>query len=186
MSAAADDERESDPVMEKPIKVDEQTDRIVSDLAHFLRSTKKSVVRDAVAEYAESRHALMPIDVGSGGVVDGEGVVGVGESGTGESGPGIAGLSPMQRLALRKNELIREFARHRGTNIRVLQASDTEDDEITLLADTDVIDGGAAVPRLEEIAHRLLATHVTVISTTALSLMQPETYQRALAESHPL
>ena len=27
---------------EKPIKVDERTDRIVTDLAHFLRSTKKA------------------------------------------------------------------------------------------------------------------------------------------------
>ena len=92
----------------------------------------------------------------------------------------------MQRLALRRKDPIREFARHRGTDIRVLEASDGEDHEITLLVETDPIDGAGAVPRLEEIAHRLLATHVTVTSTTALRLMRPDSYRRALAESHHL
>jgi hypothetical protein len=68
----------------------------------------------------------------------------------------------------------------------VLEASDSDDDEITLLVETDPIDGGAAAPRLEDMAHRLLATHVTVISTTALRLMRPESYRRVMAESHPL
>lgn len=71
----------------------------------------------------------------------------------------------MHRLALRKKELVREFARHRGTNVRVLEASDGGDDEI---------------------AHRLLATPVAVISTTAFRLMRPDSRRRALAESHPL
>jgi predicted transcriptional regulator len=165
---------------EKPIKVDEQTDRIVTDLAHFLRSTKKSVVRDAVAEYAASRHALMATHtthaVGAGGLEAEDDVA-----------AGIDGLSPMERLALRRKELIREFARHRGTNIRVLEASDDdEDDEITLLVETDVIDGAGAAPRLAHIATRLLATHVTVISTTGLRLLRPESHRRALAQSYPL
>lgn len=92
----------------------------------------------------------------------------------------------MQRLALRRRELIREFARHRGTGVRVFEASDSEDDELTLLVETDPIDGGGAAPRLEDIARRLLATPVTVISTTALSLMRPDSYRRAMAESRPL
>jgi hypothetical protein len=172
-------------VAEKPIKVDEQTDRIVSDLAHFLRSTKKSVVRDAVAEYAESRHDLMAIGRRSGIRPEGEGAVA--QEGDAAVGPsGIDGLSPMQRLALRRRELIREFARHRGTGVRVYEASDGEDDELTLLVETDPIDGGSAAPRLEDVARRLLATHVTVISTTALSLMRPDSYRRAMAESRPL
>lgn len=147
---------------EKPIKVDEQTDRLVTDLAHFLRSTKKSIVRDAVAEFAESRHDLR------------------------RQRDGIAQLTPLERLALRRRELIREFERHRGTNIRVLDASEGEDDELTLLVETDPIDGGMAAPRLADVARRLLATHVTVISLTALELMRPERHRRALAESRPL
>ena len=92
----------------------------------------------------------------------------------------------MQRLGLRRKELIREFARHRGTNIRVLEASREDDDEITLLVDTDPIDGGGAAPHLQEIAQRLLATDVTVLSMTALRLMQPDRHRRAIEESHPL
>ena len=85
-------------MVEKPIKVDEETDRVVTDLAHFLRSTKKSVVRDAVAEYAESRHALMPTHVGKRGA----GERGAGESNPIEEGTGVDGLTPLQRLGLRR------------------------------------------------------------------------------------
>ena len=163
---------------EKPIKVDEETDRVVTDLAHFLRSTKKSIVRDAVAEFAEARHALLPPPAGASRP---------GDRSAGEDGAGIDRLAPMQRLGLRRKELIREFARHRGTNIRVFDASGENDhSEITLLVDTDVIDGGAAAPRLQEIAQHLLATDVTVVSMTALRLMRPERHRRALAESHTL
>lgn len=38
-----------------PIKVDSETDALISHAAHFLRSSKKDVVGDAVREYVE-RH----------------------------------------------------------------------------------------------------------------------------------
>lgn len=38
-----------------PIKVDSETDALISHAAHFLRSSKKDVVNDAVREYIE-RH----------------------------------------------------------------------------------------------------------------------------------
>ena len=37
-----------------PIKIDAETDQIVSDAAHFLGRTKKDVVSDAVREYVEA------------------------------------------------------------------------------------------------------------------------------------
>ena len=43
-------------MVDRPIKVDERTDRLVTDLAYFLRSSKKAIVRDAVAEFAETHH----------------------------------------------------------------------------------------------------------------------------------
>ena len=43
-------------MVDRSIKVDERTDRLVTDLAYFLRSSKKSIVRDAVAEFAETHH----------------------------------------------------------------------------------------------------------------------------------
>lgn len=155
---------------EKPIKVDERTDRIVTDLAHFLRSTKKAVVRDAVAEYAESRRSLLPD-----------------HAPTGDDG-GIETLPPLERLALRRKDLIREFAGHRGTDVRVLAPDDevSADDEITLLVETDLMDGWGAAVRLAEIASRLLGTQVTVISTTALRLTQPDRLRTALNRSRPL
>src|SRR4030095_17137493 len=41
-----------DGMVDRAIKVDEQTDRLVADLAYFLRYSKKSIVWGAVAEFA--------------------------------------------------------------------------------------------------------------------------------------
>ena len=41
---------------EKTIKIDEHTDELVTQLAYFMRGSKKSIVREAVADFAESRH----------------------------------------------------------------------------------------------------------------------------------
>lgn len=38
-----------------PIKVDSETDTLISHAAHFLRASKKDVVNVAVREYVESR-----------------------------------------------------------------------------------------------------------------------------------
>lgn len=40
-----------------PIKVDAETDRVISSLAHFTQTSKKSVVDTAIREYAE-RHRV--------------------------------------------------------------------------------------------------------------------------------
>ena len=122
-----------------------------------------------MAEYAESRRSLMPEHPESGG-------------------DGIETLSPLQRLALRRKDLTREFAGHRGTDVRVLAPDDevSADDEITLLIETDLMDGWGAAVRLAEIASRLLGTQVTVISTTALRLTQPDRLRTALNRSRPL
>ncbi|GAA2035450.1 hypothetical protein GCM10009819_19910 [Agromyces tropicus] len=51
---ARDGSDRGDAMAERPIKVDEATDRTVTELAFFLRTTKKAVVATAVAvaEYA--------------------------------------------------------------------------------------------------------------------------------------
>jgi len=232
-------------MVERPIKVDEQTDRLVTDLAYFLRSSKKSVVRDAVADFAETHH---PRHLGgSGGVDEGwstaeNGSRGAGESaeqvrpaGVGESaeqvrpagvgtledsgtakarefgsatnggglgssrlgGAGARGmtfevLDPLERLAVRRRELLRRFAEVGGTNVRVLDevdepgASGEVSTRIVLLAETDPVDGSAAVPTLEEVARRVLGVHVTVVSLTALRMFGSGRLEQALAQSRPL
>ncbi|KRE22914.1 hypothetical protein ASG80_08515 [Agromyces sp. Soil535] len=96
-------------------------------------------------------------------------------------------LEPFDRLALRRTELLRQFAQHGGTNVRVLERVDeSTTDEIVLLADTDPVAGGAAIPVLEEIACRLLRTRATVVSMTALRMFGSGRLQPALAQSRPL
>jgi len=276
-------------MVDRPIKVDESTDRLVTDLAYFLRASKKSVVRDAVAEFAETHHprhlagsggvdrggsAKEGTHRGAGGVTEPRGPAGVVESaeqggptevvesaeqrgpaGVGESaqqrGPtgvgtfaedgetaevgefglmvggglvagdgivggggvdgigGIAGgdgikgardrgvtfemLDPFDRLALRRRELLRQFAELGGTNVRVLDPDDEDAASgepasgIVLLAETDPVDGSAAVPALEEVARRVLGVHATVVSLTALRLFGSSgREERAVAQSRPL
>ena len=43
-------------MVDRSIRMDERTDRLVTDLAYFLRSSKKSILHDAVAEFAETHH----------------------------------------------------------------------------------------------------------------------------------
>jgi predicted transcriptional regulator len=233
----------------KSIKLDERTDRLVTDLAYFLRSSKKSILHDAVAEFAETHHprllATLNAAGGAGAVEAGPGAAGettkdgvTSREGTG-SGDGFAGagsgalagagagagalagagagalagagagalagagagagdvtfevLDPWDRLALRRRELLRRFAEHGGTDVRVLDPVDEDaaSDEsaptrIVLLAETDPVDGSGAVPALEEVARRVLGVHVTVVSLTALRMFGSGRVDRALAESRPL
>ena len=254
-------------MVDRSIRMDERTDRLVTDLAYFLRSSKKSILHDAVAEFAETHHPrlLGARDDGrsdsdgrpsADGTASGGGVAGGDGSASGDgvaggdrtrrwrtrvaaesrvaaecardrrrsaSDAGIAGgcrewrvravaveaggdelaearargvtfeaLDPLDRLALRRRELVRRFAERGGTNVRVLDptvepgASAGSPTRIVLLAETDPVDGSAAVPALEEVARRVLGVHATVVSLTALRLFGSGRDERALAQSRPL
>jgi hypothetical protein len=223
-------------MVDRSIRVDERTDALVTDLAYFLRSSKKSILQDAVAEFAETHHPRFvggPGSVRTVGATDGELAVAASPSGEGEygsnvvggpAGGGLAGsgadagsggyagsgghagagaggvtfemLDPLDRLALRRRELLRRFAEHGGANVRVLDPPDedaasgesasTSASGIVLLAETDPVDGSAAVPALEEVARRVLGLHVTVVSLTALRMFGSGRIDQALAESRPL
>ena len=101
-------------------------------------------------------------------------------------------LDPFDRLALRRRELLRQFAELGGTNVRVLDVDDEHAASgqsapgIVLLAETDPVDGSAAVPTLEEVARRVLGVHVTVVSLTALRMFGSGRLEQALAQSRPL
>lgn len=160
---------------EKPIKVDEQTDRLVTDLAHFLRRTKKSVVRDAVAEFVEAHHTALRAITGTSSLGS-------------DAIPTVDSLPIRDRLALRRGELLREFAREGATEVRVADPSDDDvgPHMLSLIARTEVEQGSDAAPRLESIARRVLGAPVEVISLTALELFSPGRVPAVLAVSRPL
>ncbi len=87
---------------------------------------------------------------------------------------------------------MRRFAERGGTKVRVLDpavepgASAGSPTRIVLLAETDPVDGSAAVPALEEVARRVLGVHTTVVSLTALRLFGSGRDEQALAQSRPL
>ena len=114
---------------------------------------------------------------GGGGVAGGGGSAGGDELAEARArGVTFEALDPLDRLALRRRELVRRFAERGGTNVRVLDpsvepgASAGSPTRIVLLAETDPVDGSAAVPALEEVARRVLGVHATVVSLTALRL----------------
>ena len=113
-----------------------------------------------------------------------------------------------ERLELRRNELIRAFARRDAHEIRVMNprplldwdgnpiddafALDEPigvrpaDEVIELLVTTDVAGGGEEAVRLEEIARELLRAPVRVESATKLRLFNPARLEQARRDSVPL
>jgi hypothetical protein len=156
---------------EKPIKVDSETDRLVTDLAYLLAKTKKAVVAEAVAAYAATR--MPPRDSGRRPYLD---------------------LPVRQRITLRRDDLLRVFERHGASDVRLIGAAaradgGSEDDDLELveiLAETDILMGGGAAPMLAELAREILGTRVEVISATGLAFSNPAGLALLRAESVPL
>ncbi|KQZ09333.1 hypothetical protein ASD23_13795 [Agromyces sp. Root1464] len=183
---------------EKSIKVDVATDRLVSEMAYFLRATKKSVLREAVADFAAARGRGTSLVADSRGETGGAPRAGdVDHEGEPRRAGGSA--SPVaherfdqlplgERLTLRRSELLRAFGEHGASNVRIMGplAIGQEADEFELLAETDPVRGGESTFELEIIAGRLLGAPTTVLSSTALRLFNPAGLRRAVEESRPL
>ena len=176
---------------EKPIKVDEATDRVVTELAFFLRTTKKSVVATAVADYASRAGAYRHRIAAS----DGHGVLGLSAASGGPDTPEtpepptVLALAPLDRLALRRDELIRAFAARQACEIRVaeLEPEWMGVAELVLSAETDpIMSGTGEAMALSRIASKLLHLRVEVQSLTTLRLFAPATHRNALGLSRPL
>ena len=97
-----------------------------------------------------------------------------------------------ERILLRRTDLMRAFEKESASNVRVLDPIGEEidgtviDEPVVLLAETDLMLGGEAAPRLEDLARRVLGAPVEVISATALSLLNPERLERLVKASTPL
>ncbi|WP_157421713.1 hypothetical protein [Agromyces sp. Leaf222] len=146
------------------MKADAETGRLVSDLAYLLGTTKKRVLAEAVAAYAAPR---MPT--------------------THERRP-FLDLPVRQRLALRRDELLRAYEGQGASDVRLIGpfAAGEDVDLVEILVETDIMMGGDAVDVLSRIAQELLATRVEVTSATALAFSGPERLTRLKAESVPL
>ena len=151
---------------EKTIKIDEPTARLVDDLAYLLRATKKSIVRDAMLEFAAARRPERDPAAIDGRVT-------------------IDSLTLRERLELRRPEILREFARHDATEIRVFEMDDPVADPVLLVV-TDVIAGNGVEVVLEEVARDILHTPIEVISMTRMRLRTPERLPELYARSRPL
>ncbi|MFD5864826.1 hypothetical protein ACFWGP_07740 [Agromyces sp. NPDC127015] len=169
----------------RTIRVDDGTHRAIGDLAYLLDSTRTYVVADAITEYAARRGSIVRID---GRVTFDE-------------------LPVADRLALRRDELIRVFAKREATDIRLIHLGDTaehgpaeaegaedEDDDapwvpprpLELLVTTALHRGSGEAYALERIASKLLRTRVHVESATRLELFDKPALERARAASTPL
>ena len=201
---------------EKTVKIDETTSRLIDDMAYYLDTTKKSIIRDAVADFAEARRprgrfgavwgsaapaATRDVDPGS-------------PFADGSSRRTFEELPIRARLELRRSELIRAFARREASDIRVMNprvharsddpsfrgdsaGGNSVDDELDplafpgdepleLLVTTDVAGGSDEAVELERIARELLRAPVRVESATKLRLFNPDRLNAARADSQPL
>lgn len=163
----------------RSIRIDDETHRAITELAYLLDATRTYVVADAIAEYAERRGSIVRI---AGKVTFDE-------------------LPVADRLALRRDELIRVFAKREATDIRVLHLGDESGDgehdpdddapwipprPLELLVTTALHRGSGEAYQLESIASKLLRTRVHVESATRLELFDKPALERARAGSTPL
>lgn len=165
----------------RTIRVGDETHRAITDLAYLLETTKSYLVADAIAEYAERRGSVVKVD---GRVT-------------------FDALPVGDRLLLRRDELIRVFAKREATDVRLLHLGDaaepgsteTDDDDdapwvparaLELLVTTALHRGGGEAYELERIAGKLLRTRVHVESATRLELFDRPALERARANSTPL
>ncbi|ANJ28229.1 hypothetical protein [Agromyces aureus] len=146
------------------LKADAETGRLVTDLAYLLGTTKKRVLSEAVAAYAASR---MPASHERRPFLD---------------------LPVRQRLALRRDELLRAYEGQGASDVRLIGpfAAGDDVDLVEILAETDIMMGGDAVDVLAAIAREILATRVEVTSATAVAFSDPELLKRLRGESTPL
>lgn len=164
----------------RTIRVSDETHRAITDLAYLLDTTKSYLVADAIAEYAERRGSVVKLDGRST----------------------FDALPVTDRLLLRRDELIRVFAKREATDVRLIHLGDsaepgsteTEDDDapwvparpLELLVTTALHRGGGEAYELERIAAKLLRTRVHVESATRLELFDKPALERARAASTPL
>ena len=153
---------------DRSIRIDEDAYRTLAELAYLLGWTKKAVIDAAVADFERARR---PPSNGSGRFED---------------------LAVRERILLRRTDLMRAFEKESASNVRILDPVAEEidgtviDEPVVLLAETDLMLGGEAAPRLEDLARRVLGAPVEVISATALSLFNPERLERLVKASTPL
>ncbi|GAA1814093.1 hypothetical protein [Agromyces neolithicus] len=150
------------------IRIDESTQRLVADLAYLLDVTKKSIVSDAIAEFAESRGSIVRAD----------------------GRATFEQLSVTDRLTLRRSELIRAFAARDASEVRVMHTDagviEGYEPPLTLLVTTDIGRGGGEADELARIATRMLRATVHVESATRLELFDHAGLRRARENSTPL
>ena len=126
---------------------------------------------------------------------DGHGVLGLSAASGGPDTPEtpepptVLALAPLDRLALRRDELIRAFAARQACEIRVaeLEPEWMGVAELVLSAETDpIMSGTGEAMALSRIASKLLHLRVEVQSLTTLRLFAPATHRNALGLSRPL
>jgi len=106
------------PAIQRAVKVDPLTDRRIAQLAYFMDVPKKTVVREAVAEYAEARLsqsssddvAVERCDASTGGDVS-----------PAHSARMFEDLPLRDRLAMSRGQLIRDFAARGGTGEKIIE-----------------------------------------------------------------
>lgn len=162
-----------------PIKVDQATDRLVSDAAHFLGRTKKDIVGAAVREFVEAHST--EIDAGIEASITRVSEVGGAIAATPE-------MLPLEaRLDARRSQLVRELTELGASNVRVFgsvaRGEETADSDIDLLVDVDDDLGLFALAAMRGAAERVLGTKVDIVPSSGL---KADLAERVLAEARQL
>jgi uncharacterized protein len=171
------------------VKIDQETGRMVADLAHFLGRTKKDVVRDAVLAFAELHGNSITIGVAhssdrvatASGSVERERLL--------AAAGGDDSLLPLRdRVKVHRLELIALLDRYGGRNPRIVGelATGADAETVELLVESDPYQFDWNPSEATHTTQRLLDAVVVLHDSTRLKLFAPDRLVRLEEEAVPL
>ncbi|HET8780717.1 MAG TPA: hypothetical protein VFM66_11630 [Agromyces sp.] len=171
------------------IKVDPMTDRMVSDLAHSLRRTKKAVVRDAVLALADLHQATLARAIAdstersaaASGSVEGARLLA-------SAGGDVGALALRDRVTVMRVQLMTLIEHQGGRDPRVVGdlALGAASETLELLVETDPYEFRWNSLEATHLTQRLINAPVVLHDAAKLRLFSPALLARLEGQAVPL
>jgi hypothetical protein len=174
---------------EQTVKIQAETGRMITDLAHFLGRTKKDVVRDAVRAFVDlHEHTIL-----RGAAASTERAAAASGSTEGArllaaAGGDLMSLPLRDRLIVLRADLIALLADHGGRQPRIVgdRWRDDDADLLELLIETDLTANDRHVLEAIHDVQQLVGATVQFHDVTALRLVAHDRLERLENEAIPL
>lgn len=174
---------------EQSVKIDPSTGLMIADLAHFLRRTKKAVLRDAVLAFTELHENTITHGAadsteraaGTSGSVEGTRLLAA-------AAGDVRSLPLRDRVTVLRRQLLELLRQYDARNPRIVGdlARGEDSDMLELLVERDLISARWNLLECIHETQRLLDATVHLHDATALGLIASDQLERLEREAVPL